>query len=354
VVEATFQVRTTCAGNCEASRTRREQLDQTRLWTVNIDHSKGAVGGTLQDAIRTTMTNEIDLTCRKCKNLGKEGKLGRIWHRLRDAPEILFIRIARFERTKRGRLHKKCNNEVFVPEILDLTPYLEESDKQTGVEAKYRLCGAISHAGTISSGHFVSHVRAQNRQWYRLDDEVVTDSSIPTLNNDAAKFGRHKFTPYVLAYTKIFDGDVSVDPPPPQPTPPPTLATRSSTDVKFRVKVDVAGQQSFTMTRKLKGLSAPLLESQHIGLQMEIIDADGNTMLRVEPITFQLARAASESSGSGRGGGERSPRTSRKARAGVKGLATPSPTPKKTTTTSKTARSKGEERAKVGKVKAGA
>ncbi len=211
MVEATFQPRTTCAGNCENVRTRGQQLDRTRLWTVHIDHSKGPTGGTLEDAIGTTMTNEIDLTCKKCKKLDKEGRMGRIWLRLRDAPEIFFVRISRFERTKKGRLFKKCNNEVAIPEILDMTSHLEDSDQETGVEARYRLCGAINHAGTMNSGHFVSHVRGPNRQWYRLDDQVVTDSSIATLNDDPAKFGKHKFTPYVLAYIKVFDEDVSSD-----------------------------------------------------------------------------------------------------------------------------------------------
>jgi Ubiquitin carboxyl-terminal hydrolase len=344
MVEATFQPRRTCAGNCEDVRTRGEQLDRTRLWTVDIDHSKGAIGGTVEDAIRRTMTNEIDLTCKQCKKMGKEGKMGRIWLRLRDAPEIFFIRISRFERTKRGRLYRKCNNEVAVPEILDMTPHLEESDKQAGVEARYRLCGAINHAGTMDSGHFVSHVRGPNRQWYRLDDQTVTDSSIATLNDDPAKFGKHKFTPYVLAFTRVFDDDVSPDPPLRQLTPPPTPA---KTEAKFRIRVNIA-DQVFTMTRKLKHFCA-ITESQEVNLHADIVDADGAILLEAEPMTIELAMKTSESNSTSSKTKKAKPsplRTPKKPLPET-GLVTPSPTPIRTKTKTKTSRSKGEDSAKV-------
>ena len=284
------------------------------------------------------MTNEIDLTCKKCKKLDKEGRMGRIWLRLRDAPEIFFVRISRFERTKKGRLFKKCNNEVAIPEILDMTPHLEDSDQETGVEARYRFCGAINHAGTMNSGHFVSHVRGPNRQWYRLDDQVVTDSSIVTLNDDPAKFGKHKFTPYVLAYTKVFDEDVSSDPPLRQLTPPPTP---SRTQTKFRVRVNIVGQV-FTMTRKLKDF-VPLAVNQDVDLQADIVDADGNIVMEAEPTTIELAKKESvESSGRTKQVKSSSTRTPRK-KVPETGLVTPSPTSEK----SRSSRSKREESAEA-------
>jgi len=343
-VETTFQVRTACAGNCEESRTRREQLDRTRMWSVDMDHAQGSTGGTLQDAIQMTLKNELDLTCKECKKLRKGGKLGRIWLRMRDTPEVLFMRISRFERTKKGRLYRKCNNEVIVPEILDVTPYLAEFDKQAGVEARYRLCGAINHAGTMDHGHFVSHVRGQSRQWYRLDDETVTESSIATLNNDPAKFGKHKFTPYILAYTKIFDDDLSPDPALQQPTPPATPAKSSSKDARFRVKVNLA-DQAFTMTRKLKGFET--VETQDLQMQMDIVDANGDRVLKVDPITAQLVKALEATSSRASCPKSAPLKTPRKPLPKT-GLATPSPTPTKETATS---RSKREEKAKVQIVK---
>jgi Ubiquitin carboxyl-terminal hydrolase len=252
------------------------------------DHSKGTAGGTLEDAIRTTMTNELDLTCKKYKKLGKDGKMGCIWLRMRDVPEALFIRIARFQQTKSGRSYRKCNSKVLVPEILDSAPFVEDAS----TEGRYRLCGAINQARTMNRSHFVSHVRGQNRQWYRLRDEIVTNSSIATLNDEPSKFGKHKFTPYVVAYTKIFDSDVSLDPPLQQSSHPTTPVNK---DVRFRVKVKVAGQ-IFTMTRKLKGFET--FKSQDISMEMEIVDDDGKSVLQVEPITFELIKAQDESENS--------------------------------------------------------
>ena len=268
---------------------------------------------------------------------------------MRDAPEVLFIQIARFERTKRGRSYRKCNNEVIVPEILDMMPFLEESEKPAGIESRYRLCGTINHAGTMGSGHFVSHVRGQNRHWYRLDDETVTDSSIATLNNDPLRFGKHKFTPYVLAYTKVFDDDLAPDPPR-APTPP------ACKTVRLRVKVDIArGGHVLTMTRRIKGFAT--LDDQTLSMQIDIVDADGNSVLHVEPITFQLVRAALESGCSREGNPNddlpKTPRRERLAKAKADpnptGLVSPSPTPTKMKT--RTTRSKGEEKARVGRAK---
>lgn len=341
MVEATFQPRRACIGNCENVRTRGQQLDRTRLWTVHIDHSKGTNGGTLEDAIQTTMTNEIDLTCKKCKKLEKEGRTGRVWLRLRDAPEVFFVRISRFERTKKGRLFKKCNNEVTVPEILDMTPHLEDSDQKAGIEAKYRLSGAINHAGTMNSGHFVSHVRGPDRQWYRLDDQVVTHSSIATLNNDPTKFGKHKFTPYVLAYTKVFDEDVSPDPPLRQLTPPPTPVP---TETKFRVRVNIAGQV-FTMTRKLKDFSS-LTVNQDATLEADIVNADGDVVAEAEPTIVELELATNKAveSNGGMKKARLSPSRTPRRLVAETGLVTPSPSSRKK---SKTVRWKVEEDVEV-------
>jgi hypothetical protein len=279
---------------------------------VNIDHSKGAIGGTLEDAIRTTMTSDTDLYCRTCKSLREEGKMGRIWLRLVEAPEVLFVRIARFEKTKGGKKYRKCSSEIAVPEILDMNQYLEASDQLATAKAIYRLCGAISHAGTINSGHFVSHVRSQIRRWYRLNDEIVTESSIATLNDDPSKFGKRKFTPYVLAYTKILNGDESADPPLRQHTPPTNPDTKFESTFKLRVSVDIGGQIC-TLTRKLTG-SSPVDhdddkeidndiyngndkeddsgdDKQEIEMQININNAQGQCLMESRKITFDLVKS---------------------------------------------------------------
>jgi Ubiquitin carboxyl-terminal hydrolase len=322
MVEATSEVRKTCAGNCENTRTQREQLDRARLWEVMLDHSKGTAGGTLEDAIRPTTTKRTRSDLQEMQEAGKKrkyGEMGRIWLRMRDVPDVLFIRIARFQQMKSGRSFRKCNNEVLVPEILNLAPFVED----VSTEGRYRLCEAVNHAGTINSGHFVSHIRDQNRQWYLLDDDIATNSSIATLNDDPSKFGKYKFMPFVVAYTKIFDNDESPDPTLQQPSFPTTPANK---DVRFRVKVELAGQ-TFTMTRKLKGFET--FESRDIGMEMDIADGDGNSVLQVEPIIFELIKAQYESETTGP---KTSPEASRKPLPKT-GLATQSPTPPKKTKT---------------------
>lgn len=348
MVEATFEVRTACAGNCDNVKTRRAQLDRTRLWTVNIDHSKGPNGGTLEDAIRTTLTNEIDLTCPKCKRLSKEGKPGRIWYRVHDMPEILFIRLARFEHTKSGKAYRKCNNEVLIPDILDLTPYLEASAgadaAAAAAAAKFRLAGTINHAGTMHSGHFVSHVRSAKRTWFRLDDESVTASSIATLNHDPARLTKthHRFSPYLLAYTRIADPDAAADDDDHDddhhlsPDPPAPAKQEEKPEVRFRFRVRVAlhDGQAFTMTRRLRAFSA--LHDQELSMQMDVVDARGCSVLSVDPIVFRLVREAlgnARGEGEGEGEGRKTPSLS------------PGPGGKKE------GRSRGEEGARVGKGK---
>ena len=112
----------------------------------------------------------------------------------------------------------------------------------------------------------------------------------------------------MLAYTRIVDADdddLSSDPPAPV-----KQSEKKEGDVRFRVRVALQGGQQFTMTRRLKGFD--VLDDQELSMQMDVVDAEGRSVVRVDPIVFRLVR---EALGEGEGAGE--------------GLATPSPSPLK-------------------------
>ena len=123
----------------------------------------------------------------------------RIWYKLREAPDVLFIHISRFTPANR-----KSTKKITIPEILDLDVYLETEDRNAGETAQYRLDGIVSHAGNVNTGHYITHVRdvTNSTAWYRIDDTTVTRSFFANAVNDPKKYKSWAWTPVILAYTK--------------------------------------------------------------------------------------------------------------------------------------------------------
>jgi len=82
------------------------------------------------------------------------------------------------ENTKNNRKSSKIENFVSFPvdEYLDLSPFMDKSSNE--LNTKYSLQSVIVHSGAISSGHYVSYIKKDNK-WFKCDDKFVsyTESS---------------------------------------------------------------------------------------------------------------------------------------------------------------------------------
>ena len=123
-----------------------------------------------------------------------------------STPEVLVVQLNRFAvpKTKDGK-HKlvggvlkevKINDDVPIPEYLDLNPFCEGEKV-----ALYRLDGIVLHKGEqTTSGHYVAGVRDVSGDGFFL----VNDSVVKAANFKALESGypTDHGDPYVLIYSK--------------------------------------------------------------------------------------------------------------------------------------------------------
>jgi len=117
---------------------------------------------------------------------------------LRRLPPCLLFHLQRFSVTgvgKRGVRLAKDHTQITIPDILDLAPFLEPSDRPTTISTRYRLTALVMHeGGSVDSGHYVAAMRygtTDSDWWYASDTSV---RRIP---------GPAGFNPYLVFYTRI-------------------------------------------------------------------------------------------------------------------------------------------------------
>lgn len=180
-------------------------LDVTFLdsqWDKTLDELKqvDTLHGILNTAFRETQEK------RKCPRCNTSSDIEK-YLTMRNTPEVLLVKINR--NLFRDSLQKKNMQAIDVPEVLEMTDWLEHSDFQAGSVAKYRLSGVVSHRGqSVTSGHYVSYIREANRlrSWYEVNDKDVelctlgdfNDSQAANISN--ADDFNNRFTPYILLY----------------------------------------------------------------------------------------------------------------------------------------------------------
>ncbi|XP_071622862.1 ubiquitin carboxyl-terminal hydrolase 36-like [Heliangelus exortis] len=123
--------------------------------------------------------------CRQCGQMAGGSKRMTIhW-----APQVLTLCLKRFDDFAGGKISKFVN----YPEILDLEPYMSEAVEQE----IYSLYAVLVHSGdTCHSGHYFCYIKANDGQWYKMDDSFVTGCIIDTVLTQEA---------YLLFYLRISD-----------------------------------------------------------------------------------------------------------------------------------------------------
>lgn len=132
-----------------------------------------------------------DAKCEKCKS--KRNRSRTIF--INTAPEVLIVQLRRFEMTRTGG-RRKLTSKVSFDEWLDLSKYAADPLLRKGKGIHYRLSSVVQHAGTLTSGHYVSIAESPGGLFMLNDERVSTVSKADMLDP------RGGFTPYILTYMK--------------------------------------------------------------------------------------------------------------------------------------------------------
>lgn len=122
-------------------------------------------------------TNEYIDACRQIK--------------LMKVPKYLIIVLKRYKNNN-GVFTKSNNSITFPIDDLDLSTYCEGYDK---IVCNLKLISIGCHIGSLDGGHYFAVCRRENNNWYKYDDETVSEYSISS--NNIFKEG------YILIYEKI-------------------------------------------------------------------------------------------------------------------------------------------------------
>lgn len=138
---------------------------------------------TLEECLKDYIHPEqIERKCEICSNK-KTIKQKKIWR----PGMLLYIQLCRFNNLPNGRVWKN-NQEVKIPNIIDLSEYCDNSMKtDNSMSYKYRFKGISNHMGSLGGGHYTADCVSlvDNLTWYHFDDSHVkkhVSESIDTSN----------------------------------------------------------------------------------------------------------------------------------------------------------------------------
>lgn len=151
----------------------------------------------LEELIKSSAMDVVEPRCEQCNTKAAQTR----WMSIRAAPEILFIQLKRFEPVDMmGRSYKKNKRKVKIPELLDLSRYLESrsSQQQTG-KLHYRLNSVVCHSGSLKFGHYVAYVnkfQEKGSPVWEISDEDVRKAD----HEELTKPRDSSLHPYILTY----------------------------------------------------------------------------------------------------------------------------------------------------------
>ena len=231
-VTQTKRYRCVQCGSGHNVKTRSSVLDKEPLLNLNlpalpkagnnIRHGGNAVL-TLEDCLESNARSDLEWRCENCLKKPsppspeqKQAAVRNMWKKVHYPPEVLLLRLARFKaRLKKGeQVFRKGSGAVFdkdcakvaIPEVLDLTSFVETRGVSGSLLTRYRLQSIISHQGTQEGGHYITHI-CRDGKWSSFnDDKDVQQTTLSKILNQPGEF-----TPYVLLYEKIVQDDVTED-----------------------------------------------------------------------------------------------------------------------------------------------
>jgi ubiquitin C-terminal hydrolase len=99
-------------------------------------------------------------------------------HAFRGLKDIFVIHVNRFQVNMRTYTYEKCDDFVIVDPVIDVTPYLDTTERAAAPNASYRLIGVVEHQGKIDHGHYVAYVLSRTTGvWFYCSDSDVTATS---------------------------------------------------------------------------------------------------------------------------------------------------------------------------------
>lgn len=124
----------------------------------------------------------IEYRCDKCNEVNENI----ISKKILDNKDYLIITIKKFDYDINLGILTKKHDKVTYPLILNINNYSLVNSTQ------YKLVSIINHIGMLNYGHYYSDVM-YNNDWFRCNDENVTELQISKLHNDNA---------YIMIYKK--------------------------------------------------------------------------------------------------------------------------------------------------------
>lgn len=195
VFKGQFITRITC-GECQYQVRRRTGTSSESSLMLRIPDSEGTLPGSrrseaLSDLVRDSFQQGLSMKCRRCKKTSQCVQE----RKLRHAPALLVLNIARGKVIPGTMQHVKDCTAVVIPEQLDMSQHLNMHEFGTGSKVTYSLRGVVSHSGNqLDTGHYVSYIhRGKNRDdWHEMNDSQVQqvsqtyfdDSAVDALSND--------------------------------------------------------------------------------------------------------------------------------------------------------------------------
>ena len=126
----------------------------------------------------------------------------------RPHTQVLVLNLKRFMQTARGRM-RKVDQFVRFPRTLDVSPFCHQESGEGADARVYELYGLVEHHGSLSGGHYVAYVAAEDsdgeeggetrsgRQWYYFSDtQVKRVDEAKVLSREA----------YILFYRRVTKG----------------------------------------------------------------------------------------------------------------------------------------------------
>lgn len=159
---------------------------KTYLRCINVDYESSRtedywdlqlnVGGckSVADSFKTYIQEEILEGDNKYAAEGyglQDAKKGVIFE---SFPSVLHLQLKRFEYDFMRDAMMKVNDRYEFPEVLDCSPYLEDSADKSEPYI-YHLHGVLVHSGDLNAGHYYAFLKPQkNGEFFRFDDDRVT------------------------------------------------------------------------------------------------------------------------------------------------------------------------------------